>query len=70
MIRDPESGWVEASITINGVLLTFAEAMTVRVAVSSFAMYVAHPENREELGAIADGYRQHLTTVMDKLVPS
>ena len=69
MIRDPESGWSEASITINGgEPLTFAEAMTLRVAVSSFAMWISHYQNRHELGAIAGGYQPHVESIMRKLL--
>lgn len=34
-------GWVEPDITINGVALTFAQAMTVRVAIQSFVTSLA-----------------------------
>jgi len=33
-MKDEASGWVEPDITINGRLLSFAEAMSVRVAIS------------------------------------
>lgn len=64
MIKDPcGSGMVEASITINGVALTFAESMTVRVALGSFAMYVSDPDTVEALGPIANAYRERLDSV-------
>lgn len=68
MISHPETGWTEATITINGDPLTFAESMTVRVALSSFAMFVAAPEHREQLGPIAENYAAHLDAIMRKLV--
>jgi hypothetical protein len=36
-MKDPETGWVEADITVNGQKLTFAQSMTVRVALQTFA---------------------------------
>ena len=61
MIRDHETGWVEPSITINGHALTFAQAMTVRVALSNFAMFLADSATRRNLGErLADGYSLNL----------
>ena len=62
-MRDAETGWVEADVTINGVRLSFAEAMTLRVAVSSFRMFVNNPESRQALGAIAGGYEGQLQRI-------
>ena len=64
MIRDDETGWVEANIRINSHTLTFAQAMTVRVAVTSFLMQVQDPKTRELLGPIAEGYEAQLISVM------
>lgn len=64
MLKDPGgSGMIEASITINGVALTFAESMTVRVALGSFLMYVNDEKTAKDLGPIADGYRRQLESV-------
>jgi hypothetical protein len=64
MIHDQETGWTEPTITINGRALTFAEAMTVRVAVSSFRMFVNEPSNRKGLGAeLATNYDARLAAV-------
>jgi hypothetical protein len=66
MITNSETSWSEATIVINGYQLTFAESMSVRVAVSSFRMSLN--ANRKELGLIADGYDFHLTAVEQKLI--
>ena len=61
MIIDKTSGWVEPTIIINGVELTFAQAMSVRVAVSSFLMFVSEADNRKAIGyELAHGYRDNL----------
>jgi hypothetical protein len=58
MLTDRETGWIEPTVVINGVELTFPQAMTLRVAVSSFLMFCA--ANREGLGfQLADSYRAH-----------
>lgn len=55
MIKNKETGWSEATIVVNGHELSFAESMTVRVALESYAMWLH--SNREELGAgLAGGY--------------
>jgi hypothetical protein len=59
-----QSGWTEADITINGHMLTFAESMTVRVALTSFQMFVAEASNREALGAVATGYQAQLRSIL------
>lgn len=38
-----DDGWKEADITVNGVKLSTAQAMTVRVALNSFAMDMNSP---------------------------
>jgi len=64
MIRDPQTGWIEATVTINGNPLSFAEAMTLRVAVGAFLMNLADPSVRAGLGeGLAGGYQQHLRTI-------
>ena len=64
-MKDPETGWVEADVTINGKALSFAESMTLRVAVNSFQMWCAHGENREGLGTrLADNYDRHAGEIM------
>jgi hypothetical protein len=63
MPKDDESGWVEPDIIINGRALTFAECMSVRVAVSSFRMSLTSPVIRSGLGQLADNYDHHLANV-------
>jgi hypothetical protein len=64
VIRDEETGWVEASVSINGESLSFAEAMSLRVAVSSFRMSVNDDATRRLLGEnLADGYDTHLRKI-------
>lgn len=53
--------WTEANVTINGTQLTFAEAMTLRVALSDFMMGIATPDalGSDETGrGIRDGYQK------------
>lgn len=63
-MRDERSGWVEPDITVNGRRLTFAEAMTVRVALGSFRLFLSEPLNVEMLGeSLVAGYDRHLANV-------
>ena len=56
-MKDPAGiGMPEPDIVINGKTLTFGQAMTMRVAVSSFHMYVSDAQNAKVLGTIAEGY--------------
>jgi len=64
MIHDRESGWSEAEVIINGHPLSFAESMALRVAVSSFRMFVCEPSNAKDIGErLAEGYDHHLTSI-------
>ena len=64
MIRDPETGWTEAEITINGQRLSFPESMALRVAVSSYRMFVRDEDNAAAIGErLADGYDHHLAAI-------
>jgi hypothetical protein len=64
VIRDAETGWAEATIQIEGVTLTFAESMTVRVALSAFRMRLADPAFRDGLGEqLARNYDEHARMV-------
>lgn len=63
MIRDPETGWREATIVINGRQLSFAESMSLRVAVTSFRMTLSEPSYREGLGPVAEGYDACLSRI-------
>lgn len=66
-IRDKETGWVEADVVINGKPLTFAESMTLRVAITSFLMQVSNQETAELLGPISVGYRELLIAIERKI---
>jgi hypothetical protein len=48
----------EPVIIVNGVVLTEAQAMIVRIAVTEFHCDVNDPEEAHMLGPIADGYRR------------
>jgi hypothetical protein len=64
-VKDERTGWVEADVTINGKALTFAEAISLRVAVSSFRMTL-HADGRSmmnELGEIGYGYDRALEAI-------
>lgn len=67
MILDKQTGWVEAEVIINGVQLTFAESLTLRVAVTSFLMQVSTPETTALLGPVSAGYRTNLMSIEDKI---
>ncbi len=54
----------EADITISGVVLSEAQSMTVRVAVSSMQMQLGDPEFSAALGKVADAYRARLGEVL------
>ncbi len=59
-----EVGMVEPDIVINGHVLTFPEAMTLRVALASFLVWLADPVNRAGIGhALASGYARHAGAV-------
>jgi hypothetical protein len=58
----------EADIIINGTLLTQAQAMSVRVAVTSFRFELAEPELAEGLGEIGKLYDERLIEVEQLLV--
>lgn len=61
---DSDSGWVEPDIIVNGRALTFAECMSVRVAISSFRMTLTSGSFRDGVGpALASNYDHHLATV-------
>jgi len=58
----------EPVITINGVQLNTAQAMTVRVAITNFTLELRAPDalGDDETGvAIRNGYRARLSEVLD-----
>lgn len=63
-MKDEATGLTEADITINGRLLSFAESMSVRVAIGSFRLSLTDHEMRRGLGArLAHNYDHHLEAV-------
>lgn len=60
----------EADIVINGVPLTFAQSMALRVAVSNMLMELADPESEyaEDLGSIGPLCQARLSEVQDIIV--
>lgn len=60
----------EPSISINTHYLTDAQAMAVRVAITSFHAETADEGCREELGPIADAYHLRLSEVLKLIISS
>jgi len=54
---------MEATIIINGVRLSNAQSMAVRVAISTMRIGLTDPEGRKALGRIAKGYNLRLSEV-------
>jgi hypothetical protein len=60
MLEDSDTGLREPTITIEGEVLTFAEAMTLRVAIGMFCIQLADPDFRRGLGEVLAGhYARH-----------
>jgi hypothetical protein len=57
----------EAEITINGVKLTDAESMTVRVAIDTLANVLAEGLEEQEGRALTDVYSASLSTIQSLL---
>ena len=71
MLIDTGCGWVEPDIVVNGRLLTFAECMAVRVAISSMRLTLASASMRKGLGlSLARGYDTHLASVERRILES
>ena len=69
MITNEESGWTEAAVVINGRQLSFAESMTLRVAVSSMRISLQSDVMRQGLGeGLADGYDVHLRRIEQLII--
>lgn len=63
-----QPGHREPTITINGAVLSSAEAMTVRVALSSFDRSLADGLGDDERGrAITAGYQRCINTIHAKI---
>ncbi len=64
MIHDEATGWVEPTITINGTELSLAQAMTLRVAVGHFGMFLADGSIRRAIGdRLSEGYQANLAEI-------
>lgn len=66
-MHNPDTGWTEADITINGKPLSFAQSMALRVAVSSFILQMNEPGalGNDETGLrIAGAYSERLSEVL------
>lgn len=63
----PTTPWSEPTITINGKLLSVAESMTLRVAITGFHSDMTDPMalGEDDTGrAIARGYRLHSENIL------
>ena len=69
-LNDPlGSAMTEPDITIEGVRLSFAQAMALRVAASDFHMQMNDPETVDGLGdCLAEGYRDRLTEILKLMI--
>jgi hypothetical protein len=64
MPTDPATGWKEPDITINATILTFAEAMTLRVAISNMRVWLGDPEVRRQVGRqLCDNYDANAASI-------
>lgn len=59
---------MEPKIQIGGHVLTEAQAMAVRVAVTTFHIETGTEENRADLGPIADAYHARLGEVLTIII--
>lgn len=71
--QEDDGRWREADVTVNGVALTTAEALTVRVALGSWHMVLTSDESAlgdDEHGRVMrQNYLHHLGTVLRRMVP-
>jgi len=58
----------EATITINGVTLAYAQSMSVRVAITSFLWDLHDAEHLKALGRIGELYQARLREVEQILI--
>lgn len=71
MTVDRETGMREADVDISGTRLTFAQSLSLRVAVSSFRLQLDDPQFRRGIGEIlARNYDVHLARVEQLLIES
>lgn len=63
-MKPPQFGdLTEAHVVINGVTLSFGQAMTLRVTIGHFYDYLDE-ETKKELGPIGQGYADRAAEVM------
>lgn len=60
--------WKEAKIVIEGTELTFAQSMTVRVAIGAFQRILSDEEYRKALGEIGDNYQARLVEIQNLIM--
>ncbi len=60
--------WEEPDMTINGHELTFGQAMTTRVALISFRMFLS--TSADEMGEIGRNYRDRLKEIFEMMKPA
>jgi hypothetical protein len=60
--------WKEATIRIGTADLTFAQSMSIRVAVSNMLLQLQDAEYRKSLGPVAEGYENRLHEVLKLLL--
>ncbi len=65
---DPESGWVEPDIIINGQPLTFAECMALRVAVGNFRLQLCAVSMREGIGERLAAGSDHQLMIVERIM--
>ena len=57
----------EAKITINGLKCSMGEALTLRVAMESFARWLNDKDNKKSMGEIGEGYRERIEDLRAKI---
>jgi hypothetical protein len=68
VIHDESTGLNEPTVVIEGETLTFAEAMTLRVALSSFRLSMNAVTSAHALGEMAKHYDYHAQRVEALLI--
>jgi len=67
-MKDATTGWTEADIVINGHKLTFAESMTLRVAIGSFRIGLSDKHMREGIGEMLAHNYDKLAATIEKML--
>lgn len=61
-------GLIEPDVTINGQELSFAESMTLRVAVGNMRLSMNDDSAKKALGELAGNYDHHLASIEAKML--